>query len=306
MILESLCVKQVHEQPVSRVAFANDGATMATADAEGSVSVWRFGEPAAQISFGSELFPRNRRVVDLALDPQGTRLFVATPTGLTAIESHTGDIVWRIAAPETMPLMPDQPLAIGRSRRYGLGIAFSSGSMGLWDLDGRPIREWRHFEAPRMGQFADFEPIWIASDGFTISSWDMVQGKQIQRRTSQDRHYALAVSPFDGVIAVRTLRAVMLVSLNAETPSTTIGIAPSMPTLALCPVATRLALGHAEGAIVVDYTSGEVSALAEPGLRLTHLSFLPGSSVLVTGWADGTMRFFSTGPRRVPSLDIRA
>lgn len=250
-----------HDAPVRAVSFG-EGRLMATCDVQRTVKVWRDGERLWSRNFRhvSDRYRAMDSVRAILFSPCGELLFAASGESVYALDSSTGEVAWSFDCPPHLVFMVTAPQTLAVSRLGYVAAAMGDGSIGLWTFAGEQTALWFENDAPRYIGFMPDGRRLAGTDGFAVSTWDVVTQERLSRLELDGRVFGFVTSPLDPVIATRTLRNVTVYSPDIELIVSRFKVDPGLPAMAFDPTRPRL--------VVSDQRS--VSVRSYEGERLWH------------------------------------
>jgi WD40 repeat protein len=296
--LEPSRVLSGHSSPVQTLAFAPDGAHIATGDTSMQMHVWRHHDRVLTINVHEEWdkVRPTERIRGAAFSRSGDRLFVAAGQALMCYDlltaGMTGSIDWSYIAPRHFGFLIVSPLTLSVSKLDHVAAAFDNGSIGVWPTNGASRKVWHDNSAPRLMAFMPDGQRLVGTDSFSVSVWDSSIGVRLARRRFDERIYGFAASPIEDLVAVRTLESISILRLD---DGSTVGQAQSgigLPLLAFSPLGGILAAGSRSAIELLSLDGAQLGTIHLHGTKLTSLAFSPDGSRIAAGCSDGTVRLW--------------
>jgi WD40 repeat protein len=297
-LLEPARVLTGHTFPVQTLAFAPDGAHLATGDTSMQIRIWRERDLVLSLNVHEDWdkVRPTERIRGAAFSRTGDRLFVAAGQNLMAYDlmtaGTTGLPEWKYIAPRHFGFLIVSPLTIAVSKLDFVAAAFDNGSIGVWPTNGAGRRVWHDNSAPRLMAFlADGQRL-AGTDSFSVSVWDTSLGIRLARRKFQDRIYGFAASPVADIVAVRTLESISVLRLEdgATLGETSAGV--GLPLLAFSPNGNLIAAGARHEIKFLNLEAGERSKIVVRDAKITSLAFSPDGGRIAAGCSDGSVRLW--------------
>ena len=301
-----------HGQPVTAIAIAPDGATVATG-ADGSVKLWdtQAGREMSALDAGGE-------VTALAFAPDGSQLAAACGDGAVR--------VWDLRRPNALPReLRGHTHAVLAVAFTPDGRTIASGgidkAVSFYDAAAGTLRHRVQSHRARPGQHPDAgatRSLAFSPDGSTLVSahapagpslrvWDarrMVELFDLGRE--EDGAQSATFSPDGATLAAadRAGRSIVLWETATWRPRGTIDLPPSSRVpLAFSPDGWNIVTGSADGLTVWDLATA-APATQHPAAhraRLACLAFSPDARTLVTGGDDGSASVWRLTPAPRPA-----
>jgi WD40 repeat protein len=297
-----------HEAPVTAMALAPDGKSLASAGLDSAVRLWNLDPPGLKAVLQSNWGPLNT----VAFAPDGKKMAWAGTTGVV--------IVWALAKGKEG--RSAQPMALGGHKGSVRSVAFApdgktlasagdDGTVRLWDLaGGKAPTTLKEHTGPvlAVAYSPDGKRLASAGAGGRVVLWDPAAGKKVQTLTGPGGPVpALAFSPDGGLLAVGgTTAEGLLGQVKLWDPATGKEARPGLKVAA--PVLSLAFVG--DGKVLVSGDRGwairlwDVEAGRERDVFRGHLGWVSGLAVtpdgktVATGAYDSTVRLWSPG---VPS-----
>ncbi|MFY9234282.1 MAG: hypothetical protein WAO58_07465 [Fimbriimonadaceae bacterium] len=286
-----------HEAPIKALAFSPDGQTLATADVERNLRVWRGGEGVWQthFRFWYDRFVAHMHISALAFSPGGEYLYVAVGDTLRCYEPNTGRELWRFRTRPTFGFLRTRPISMSVGQDGSIAIAYDDTTVDLRDPNGWPLRQisaGKDNDAPNLLVFLADGRI-AGTDHVSVCIWDVMLGAKLAKHVPGERIHAIAASPDGRILAIRTLRQVQLWSVEGE-PIATRDVEPGLPTLAFSQTGGMLACGHANGVALFDLAGNDIGSVDTGGSVTLALAFQNDGSLAIAG-SDGLVRVWTLG-----------
>jgi WD40 repeat protein/predicted Ser/Thr protein kinase len=277
---------------ITAVRFSPDGATVASASADGVVTLWGEDRQPVRLeghvapAFGLAFAPDGRRLATVGYDGT-TRLWdVGTGRGIVFNQGN-GSPLFSVA------FSPDgQTLAVGGYER----------AITLWDIDtGHPRFTIRgHSDVIWSLAFApDGRSLASASWDGSVRVWEAREPQDgLPLRTEEERSgFIVAFSPDGGTLAVGRLDAPVSLwgVVDRERRRTFEGSSDPDICLAFSPDGTLLAAAGGSGLIRLWKTTDGTKAAewtAHDGKKVCSVAFAPDGRTLASGGADRTLRLW--------------
>lgn len=284
-----------HDAPVKALALSPDGQTLATADVERNLKVWRGGEGAWQthFRFWYDRFVAHMHISALAFSPGGEYLYVAVGDTLRSYEPNTGRELWRFRSRPTFGFLRTRPISMSIGLDGTMAIAYDDATVELRDAKGWPLRQisaGKENDSPNLLVFLADGRI-AGTDHVSLCIWDVMLGAKLAKHVPGERIHAIAASPDGKTLAIRTLRHVHLWSVEGE-PIAAADIDPGLPTLAFSQTGGMLACGHAKGVALFDLAGNDIGKVDTGDSVTLALAFQSDGSLAVAG-SDGKVRLWS-------------
>jgi hypothetical protein len=174
-----------------------------------------------------------------------------------------------------------------------VAAAFDDGSIGLWTTMG--AKQWirRDSDAPRSFAFGNRERRLVGTDGFSVCSWDIEDGRRQTRFLMPRRIYSSSACKFAPLVAVRALDSVMVVNFETGSIESEFEASVGLPVLEFHPSKELIAVTDAHGVSVVDYDGRMHSSFRLPEETVLSLAWNASGTRLCLGTAEGAPREFS-------------
>lgn len=286
-----------HGQPVQSLVFNQSGRLIATGDTARHLRAWFDARPF----FEADLRSRNEKVKSMdrirgvAFSPEGRRLYVASGDTVRAYDLLLKQEVWRYQPRRSFGLLVISPVAVAVSPAGNVVSVTDSGAVRCLSPEGEILASWWDNEAPRHIAFTGDGLGLIGADGFSVSVWEAYTGRRMRRLQSQERIFGMAVAPWPGIVAVRSLHSVDLFWLESFTQFERLPAPSGLPLMAFSPNGSVLAVGGKEEVVLSSLSGAPPVVLSTPGARVLSLAFHPAGSFLAAGCSDGVVRFWDVG-----------
>ncbi len=283
--------RRVNPAVYNHLAFGPDEGLLATADTRSRVAVLERGREVWARSFSSE-DPKKAaldRIQGLAWSPAGDALYVLGASGLCALDRATGEPRWSHEPPRTLGFLVVLPTALAVRRDGIVAAAFDDGTVGAWTPEGECLGLWQDADTQRHLAFLP-SGLLLGDGSFGLSVFDLIARRRTESIALRDRSYGLAVAP-DGSVAVRTLHEAWQLDLTGEVLART-PVESGLPTIAYHPAVPLLALGFANGVLLVE-PDGRTASRRETGAAVVSLAFTPDGR-LALACADGSLERVET------------
>lgn len=296
MMLAQLAQPEVfsaHEYPVMSLAFSADGRWMASGDTNRMVKLWKDGNVlhSFDLRSGDEKVWPTERIRGMAFSSDSCRFFIASGDHLRSIELGSGEIDWEFVPRRRLCFLVVSPIAIALRPNGALLAATNAGKLLEWNPEGKFLRGWTEGECPtHLGLLADGTR-WVGTDGYHIGVWDIGSGLKTQRLSSHERFYALATSPIENVIAVRTLHDVKMLDMDSMEIRLAIRVGIGLPLIAFSPDGSKLAVGAEHGIEIHSLREGSAERIELTDATLLSLAFNRSGSLAV-GCSDHSIRIW--------------
>lgn len=282
-----------HQEPVRLVKFGPDS-LMVTADVEMQVMVWQDNELITSLDMRAEN-PRHRphdRLRSAAFDPTGKMLFLAAGTRLLAVDTQTGQELWRYHAPEFWPFMLASPQTLEIDTDGGLVASFDNGSFEKRNPDLSLVYRRKNREAPVWFSLDKEVRKLVGSDGHALTVWNLDDGSRAQRQTLEDHAYNFAFSAERGLAMARYADTLVIWSVFSDGAVQKIHLPPSPPILAFEPNGRHFAYAVGPDIAVRLLDGPGEQKLSSDGLRFVSIAFDEVGN-LWAGMSDGTVKSWS-------------
>lgn len=286
-----------HGQPVQSLAFNHSGRLIATGDTARHLRAWFDVRPF----FDADLRSRNEKVKSadrirgVAFSPEGRRLYVASGDTLRAYDLLLKKELWRYQPRRSFGLLVVSPMAVTVSPAGNVVVAMDAGTVRCLTPDGEILASWWDNEAPRHVAFTADGAGLVGADGFSVSVWEAYTGRKLRGMRSGERIFGMAVAPWPGIVAIRSLHTVELYSLDRFEALDRLSAPSGLPLMAFSPDGKVLALGGKEEVVLSSLNGAPATVLPTTGARVLSLAFHPAGSFLAAGCSDGVVRFWDVG-----------
>lgn len=274
-----------HGHPVTAVAISADGERIASADAGGSVRVWRRADGGTEAAL-----PVSSQALAAVAWLDEARIVAAGLDGLV----HIWD--WRTKAGITCPFGSPVPVRTVAVVRGGFVTAGDDRVVRLWDVNGRPVRslgEHRDRVFCAAGDAADPLVVTGGEDG-ALRVWDALQGEGQTFRSGARVIRAAARTPAGCAVSGSDEGAIEFWDLARSGPVQSVR-AHRGPVTALAAVAADpplLVSAGGDGTIKVFDTPPVTPRMVLTGhaYSVNAVAAVPGAPVVVSGGEDRTVR----------------
>lgn len=283
-----------HDAAVNQVVVSPLDGTLATADVNMQVRVWRGGSLLREYdsrSFLDKVRP-TERVRGLAFGNHSDVLFMAAGQNVTAVSLSGGDEPrWSHVPPFIFGFLITSPTGV--VARDGIVAAcFDSGTMTFFDEDGTILSSIRHNSAPRMFEAVSEQRI-IGCDGFNITLWSKESKKPLRSLQLRDRVYGFASSASGHIIAVRHLFETRILAFESGAELASYEQGRGLPLLRLSPDNEFLAIGTQHTIDLYEVGGSRRSTrISLQEAELISLTFGANGHEVIAGCSDGKVRFW--------------
>lgn len=285
--------KQTYDDPVSVVAFGSTLGNYAAGYSSIRVGWWNREVLVGSfdLSSGSDKVRPTERVRGLAFGPDDSFLCVAASDKLFALRSD-GTEAWSYEPPRSFGFLVISPIAVA-AHQERVVAAFDNGSMAVFDESGKLLKLWKDNETPRKLTITDSGLI-LGSDSFSLCGWSVETGARAFSHILSHRVFAFSAARSKDLVALRTLREVMIVEPRKNEVVTRISVDPSAPVVAISPDGERVALTVHGGFRVAATATGETLQEVSSDVPVTAMDFFQAPGQLLLGYANGEVRVHST------------
>lgn len=286
-----------HGGPVQSLAFNQSGRLIATGDTSRHIRAWFDTRPffEADLRSADAKSKTNERIRGVAFSPEGRRLYVACGDTLRAYDLLLRQEIWRYQPRRCFGLLVVSPMTVAVSPVGNVITATDTGSVRCLTPDGEMLTTWWDNEAPRYLAFTPDGMGVVGVDGFSLNIWEAYTGRRRQRMRSRERIFGMAVSALTGLVAIRTLHTVEVLSLESFDLIERFEAPTGLPLMAFSPDGSVLALGGQEEVLLFRVGEDGGWTLPTAGARVLSLAFHPVGSFLSAGCSDGVVRFWDVG-----------
>ncbi|MFE2330127.1 trypsin-like peptidase domain-containing protein [Streptomyces sp. NPDC059385] len=298
---------------VNTVAFAPDGATLATGSEDGTARLWDVRSGTSRISITGH----TKGVSSVAFSPDGATLATGSDDGTARLwDARSGTsritITGHTKGVSSVAFSPD-----------GATLATSGldGTVRLWDArKGEPRGPVIDPGSTKVLSKVVFSPdgTMLAVGGTAlplpgarnaVRVWDAKTGQPRMTLEGSDIAESVAFSPNSGTLAVTSgmvagdkvmadTRTVRLWDMRTGKDLTLPG-AVNAASVVFSPDGAILATGNLDSSVRLwNAKSGDPGAIFYPGAELMSLAFSPDGATLATGSSDGTARLWDVGSTR--------
>jgi len=298
-------VRLRHGGPVTALAFTPDGASVVSASADGTASLWNgaTGEERHRFELGMQ-------AVSLAIAPDGARLLVGggSPWTLWLLDLPAGRAVARLLPAPPRPNAPAEVSEVAWARDSALAATRTLEGVDLWSArDGRHLRRLPSCGAGQSLALIDRGRALLVDcrDGFA-RVLDVSNGAEQRRLRVESSQLPLRASPDERWITVASHSYVKLLDLATGAEAGVFG-GPELneggvASAGFAPDGRTLAVGLGNGRVVLfDVATRERLRVLDAQFGAVQaLAVSPDGRTLAAGGASHTVRLFdvATGDER--------
>ncbi|MGV3618241.1 MAG: WD40 repeat domain-containing protein [Fimbriimonas sp.] len=281
-----------HQVPgINHVVYSTDGEAVATGDVRMNVSVHRGGAVVMERNLGSESdkVRPTERIRGLEFSGDGRLLFVAAADTVYALDAATGATVWSYEPPRSFGFLIISPIAL--TAMGGLVAAsFDNGSVAVWDEAGTLRCLWHDNDAPRHFALGYEGSRLIGTDSFTLCVWNATSRSKDTRIPLPSRAFGFAASRMGRIVAIRTLREIVLWDVEERRSILSVPAEPGLPVIAFHPSEPKFAVAARGNVVVRDFAGVELGRHSEPDALVLSMAFAPDRNELTLGLSTEELR----------------
>lgn len=284
---------QSYDDPVSVVAFGSALGNYAAGYASIRVGWWNGEELAGSfdLTSKSDKIRPTERVRGLAFCQEDALLCVAASDKLFALRSD-GSTAWSYEPPRSFGFLIISPIAVA-AHGNRVAAAFDNGSMAVFDVSGQLIKLWKDNETPRKLEITASGLI-LGSDSFSLCGWSLSSGAREFSHILSHRVFAFSAAQTKELVALRTLREVIVAEPRKNQAIARISVDPSAPVVAMSPDGERVALTVHGAVRIAEAMTGKILHEIPSEVPVTALDFYQDSRHVLFGYADGEVRVHPT------------
>lgn len=275
--------------PIKLVAFSPDGSLVATATTDRRLEVSRGAERLYSLDLHSwhDRFRALDRIRAIAFSPDSRTLHVASGETLFAFDARTRTALGQTGRLPTFAFLITCPQSIACSP-LGTAVAYDDGWTEIYAQES--IKKWFDNDGPRLIAFLQDGRRLAGTDFVSTCIWDAETGEKLYKYLPDDKVFAIATSPTDDLIAIRTLHELEILRAGEHQPLARVAVPAGLPTLAFHPQKPLVACGSARRIDLHSLDGVIVESIACDGFAPLSLAFSPDGSVLAVGCSDGELR----------------
>ena len=280
-----------HTESVSDVVFSPDGKTIASASHDKTIRLWDI----------QNSLPTYQNVDSLSYDTNGQ--FIVVTKGKVTLMSQDKKIIrsFPVETGTSLDVVPRRVvIKIGISPNNKIIATTDTKTVKLWTIEGKLIATLA--SASQFSFNPDSKSIaTVTSDNNTVKLWGL-DGQLLRTwQTGQKRITSISFSP-DGKNLVTGDQTLKIWSLDGKLQQTISGNTNNILDIAYSSDGEIIATASGEKIVKLWSNNGKVSTTIKQSERVSSLSFIPNTHILVTGLEKGDLTFWNSKGQLLQTL----